>query len=61
MDVQDFDYKSIDWNLDAELEAAKNQFYRITLEKENEYRKFDAYSTETDDSVKASLMANLGS
>jgi type III restriction enzyme len=61
VDVAQFDYEAVAWDLSDSLREAKEQFYRITLEQEGVERvaERDASSGETDDQVKAWLVANL--
>lgn len=61
VDVSQFDYESSDWNLTAELEAAKDAYYRITLEQDvvSPVRQERATAGETDDQVKSWLVASL--
>jgi hypothetical protein len=61
VDVARFDYSSVDWDLSDILATAKDQFYRITLEQHDAERIGEraAVSLETDDQVKAWLVANL--
>jgi type III restriction enzyme len=60
VEVADFAYDTIDWDLDAAMTAAKNQFYRITLGEETRGQETAAVVMEADDSVKAWLVANMG-
>lgn len=60
VDVTQFAYNEIDWNLDAELAAAKDQFYRITIGEEAQRKESEAIALETDVGVKAWLVANMG-
>lgn len=60
VDVKRFDYRGIDWNMAAALQAAKDSIYRLTLEEDLE-RVAERESTilETDEQVKAWLVASL--
>ena len=62
VDVGRFDYSLVDWNMSQALAAAKDSFYRLTLEQANLERveERDAAVLETDDQVKAWLVASLG-
>jgi type III restriction enzyme len=61
VDVAEFGYGDVNWDLSAELKQAKDQFYRIGLEQETAERVSEraADSLETDDQVRAWLVANL--
>jgi hypothetical protein len=61
VDVTRFDYAAIDWNMTAALEAAKDSIYRLTLEQDDLERvaERDAVTLETDEQVKAWLVASL--
>jgi type III restriction enzyme len=61
VDVGRFDYAGIDWDLSAELAAAKDRFYRITLEQEELDRvdEREAVPVETDEQVMRWLTVNL--
>jgi type III restriction enzyme len=61
VDGTEFNYAGVDWNLSAELRDARDQFYRIGLEQEDVGRVSEsaAVSLETDDQVRAWLVANL--
>lgn len=61
VDVEEFDYASVDWDLSAVLREARDQFYRIGLEQEAVARVNEsaAVSLETDEKVRAWLVANL--
>jgi type III restriction enzyme len=61
VDVTQFDYAVVNWDLSAELNEARDQFYRIGLEQEAVERVSEraAASLETDDQVRAWLVANL--
>jgi len=61
VDVARFDYAAVDWNLADTLAAAREQFYRITLEQEDLERTGEraSVSLEGDEQVKAWLVANL--
>jgi type III restriction enzyme len=60
--VDRFPYEEIKWSLVDDLAAARDHFYRITLNQEAAERVGDqaAVSLESDDQVKAWLAANLG-
>ena len=59
--VTHFDYAAIDWNMTTALEAAKDSFYRLTLEQDDLERvaEHEAVTLETDEQVKAWLVASL--
>lgn len=59
--VTHFDYAAIDWNMTTALEAAKDSFYRLTLEQNDLERvaEREAVTLETDEQVKAWLVASL--
>jgi type III restriction enzyme len=61
VDVASFDYAAVDWNLSEALTAARDRFYRITLNQEEVERitERSAVELENDDQVKAWLVANL--
>ncbi len=61
VDVDNFDYASIDWSLDAELTTAKDQYYRLTLGQEVMERVAEAEAAlvENDEQVQRWLAANL--
>lgn len=62
VDVSEFDYASIgDWDLDADLKAARDRFYRITLEQDDLERvaESEAIALETDEQVSRWLTVNL--
>lgn len=61
IDVGEFNYASVDWDLSAELREARDQFYRIGLEQEavQRVKESAAASLETDEQVRAWLVANL--
>jgi hypothetical protein len=61
VDVARFSYASVDWDLAEAIAAAKEQFYRISLEQDDieRIRESGAVSLETDDQVAAWLVANL--
>ena len=59
--VEDFDFASIDWDLRADLAAARDQHYRLTLGQEIMERVAEAQAAllETDEQVRRWLAANL--
>jgi type III restriction enzyme len=61
VDVTKFTYSEADWNLDQELAAAKDSFYRIELEQDivEPVEQRAAALLETDDQVKSWLVASL--
>ena len=61
MDVARFDYAAVDWNMTTVLAAAKEQFYRISLEQDDVQRVGEraSVSLEYDEQVKGWLAANL--
>lgn len=61
VEVSKFAYDESDWNLKADLDAAKDSYYRITLEQEDTkpIRQEEARPFETDDQVKSWLVASL--
>ncbi|MCI0379589.1 MAG: DEAD/DEAH box helicase family protein [Gemmataceae bacterium] len=61
VEVEDFDYAGINWDLRAELAAATDQHYRLTLGQEVMERVSEAEAAvmETDEQVKRWLAANL--
>ena len=61
VDVTDFDYAAVDWDLTDTLASAKDLFYRISLEQEDAEHigERQAVSLESDEQVKAWLVANL--
>ena len=61
VEVTRFDYAGIDWNMTAALEAAKDSIYRLTLEQDDLERvsEREAATLETDEQVKAWLIASL--
>jgi type III restriction enzyme len=61
VDVTAFDYAAVNWDLADTLAAARDSFYRITLDQEDVERVTEqaAASLENDDQVKAWLVANL--
>ena len=61
VDVTKFDYASVDWNLAQELAAAKDSFYRITLEQDDPQpvEQRQAAVLENDEQVKSWLVASL--
>jgi type III restriction enzyme len=61
VDVTQFDYAGIDWNMATALEAAKDSVYRLTLEQDDLERvaERESVTLETDDQVKAWLVASL--
>ena len=61
VDVTQFDYAGIDWNMATALEAAKDSIYRLTLEQDDLERvaERESVTLETDEQVKAWLVASL--
>jgi len=61
VDVAKFDYADADWNLSQELAAAKDSFYRITLDQDDfePVEQRPAAVLETDEQVKRWLVASL--
>jgi type III restriction enzyme len=62
VDVASLDYAAVDdWDLRQELTAAKDQFYRITLEQDDVERVDERRATliDSDEAIKAWLVANL--
>ncbi len=61
IDVTKFDYADADWNLSQELSAAKDSFYRISLDQDliEPVEQRSAAVLETDDQVKSWLVASL--
>ena len=61
IDVGQLNYASVDWDLAADLAAAKDLFYRISLEQDaiERVREQAATCLESDEQVKAWLVANL--
>jgi type III restriction enzyme len=61
VDVNRFDYAAVDWDLTAALAEAKDLYYRITLDQEDLERvgEGNAANLESDEQVKAWLVANL--
>jgi type III restriction enzyme len=61
VDVTRFDYAGVDWNMTTALEAAKDSIYRLTLEQDDLERvaERESVTLETDDQVKAWLVASL--
>lgn len=61
VDTSGFDYASIDWDLAAELAAAKDSFYRLGLEQEalETVSERELALTEADEQVRAWLVASL--
>jgi type III restriction enzyme len=61
IDVTKFDYVDVDWNLSQELAAAKDSFYRISLDQDivEPVEQRSAAALETDDQVKSWLVASL--
>ncbi len=59
--VTDFDYAGVNWDLQAELAAAKDLYYRLTLEQEALERVAETATAvvESDEQVKRWLAANL--
>ncbi len=62
VDVARFDYSLVDWNMSEALAAAKDSFYRLTLEQNHleSVEEREAAVLETEDQVKAWLVASLG-
>lgn len=61
VDVETFQYDKINWPLADHLKAARDQFYRYTLEDHDLRRQYDTEAdlVETDDQVLAWLAANV--
>jgi type III restriction enzyme len=61
VEVSEFDYAAVTWNLSAELNEASEQFYRIGLGQEAVGRMSEraASGLETEEQVRAWLVANL--
>lgn len=61
VDVAQFDYDSVDWDMSEVLKTALDSFYRLTLEQDDLQRvgEREAVLLETDDQVKAWLVASL--
>ncbi|MBI4669005.1 MAG: hypothetical protein HY747_07440, partial [Elusimicrobia bacterium] len=61
VDVSKFDYAGIDWDLATDLAAAKESFYRMTLEQEEleKLEERESLVLETDEKVLAWLAVNL--
>lgn len=61
VDEGEFNFADADWNLDQELAAAKDSFYRITIEQDDPQPvdQRAAAVLETDDRVKSWLVASL--
>jgi hypothetical protein len=59
--VAEFDYSAVDWDLSLALQAARDQFYRISLEQEDVEQLEERASVvgETDEQVKRWLVASL--
>jgi type III restriction enzyme len=62
VNVDDFGYQEIDWDLSADLAGGRDYFYRITLNQQFAERTGDQepVNLETDNAIKAWLAANLG-
>jgi len=61
VDVAQFNYEEVDWNLASELEKAKDRLYRITLEQDVllPVEEREVSISETDEQVKGWLVASL--
>src|SRR2546427_9279658 len=60
VNVERFDYDTIDWNLDDELSKSKAHFWQISIGQETEQKAVDLdVLLEGDESVKSWLVANL--
>jgi type III restriction enzyme len=61
VDFVRFDYRKIDWDMAAALEAAKDSMYRLTLGQDDLERvtERESMTLETDEQVKAWLVASL--
>lgn len=58
--VEDFDYHTIDWDLDEELNKSKSHFWQISLGLETDVQTVEDHPLlETDGTVKSWLIANL--